>query len=220
MTTTETKRLERILHEVEEGDIFYFSLFDDTLVISAANGSMVTVTAHMFVRPELRGFGVAFATFEHEFMPPTSGSDPQQLRERADILENLEDRIEGVMVRAHERYSTKRDTLRTILADLSDESPELYVFVEDGDDPHIVVSVGGKGSAFAQAELLVSKLDLHCVDDAKIEYIHPDGPLPDNATPAQLELRAHTLRRLERRIEVAFNRIAVAEECGSLQPQL
>lgn len=109
--------------------------------------------------------------------------------------------------------------LDDILADLSDESPELYAYTHiEGGEPHIFISVGGNGNAFAQASLPVSKLDLHCIQDAKIEYSHPDGPLPDYATPAQLESRAQTLRCLEGRIERALNRIAVAEECGFLQP--
>lgn len=109
--------------------------------------------------------------------------------------------------------------LDAILADLSDESPELYAYTHDvGGEPHIFVSVGGNGNAFAQASLPVSKLDVHCICDARIEYEHPDGPLPSSSTPNQLEIRALTLRILEQRLECILNRIAVSVECGSLQP--
>jgi len=108
----------------------------------------------------------------------------------------------------------------TMLADLSDESPELFAqLINQQGVPHIEICVA-HSSMRARAVLPIDELDLYAVStgDAVLSYEHLDGPLPSTASPAALEFRAQGLRRLEDQIETAYNRLAVAEERGYLEP--
>lgn len=217
-----TDRLIEILRDIAAETAGHYQLSftadEGTLVAVASSGRTHHVHATFTPHPELRAFGASFAYVDYTHT--CEDFNPSELRRRASEQEDLLALIDSAFVRAHEEYHTRtRDTLHAILADLSDEGPELFAYIDVvGGETSIIASVSDAGGASAEATLPVSKLDLHCVCDAKIEYEHPDGPLPSNATPERLESRARLLRHLEDRLEKAFNRIAVAEECGSLQP--
>lgn len=216
----DTNRLLKILLNIaaETTDPRIHITTDEDRLIAYATTVVHSVRAEFTPDPEMRAFGASFAYVTYD-NTSCSNHSPSELRRRADEQEDLLALIDSVFMQAHDRYNARtRDTLHAILADLSDESPELYAYADIVlGELNIIVSVRN-AHACAEATLPISKLDLHCVCDAKIEYVHIDGPLPSNATPERLESRARTLRHLEGRLEEAFNRIAVAEECGSLQP--